>query len=284
MKIIILIIFLVLCYIFWQKQELKKFKVTNYSVTSAKLKAPVKLLLVSDYHCHPYGKGNERLIAAVKKERPDLILVPGDMIVSAYTDQYPVALAFFRELSKVAPVYFSNGNHESRVELPESQYYETYLAYRREVEKLGVRILNNQSEPVEVNGNILYLYGVDIPLSCYTKGKIVSLPEHYMEKVFAGKANKNEFTVLLAHNPMFSEDYAAWGADLIVSGHTHGGLIRIPYIGSIMSPQFELFPKYDAGQFQIGKSTAIVSRGLGTHTFHIRIFDRAELTVIHLQP
>ncbi len=284
MKIVILIIILTLCYILWQRQELKKFKVTNYAVTSSKVKAPVKLLLVSDYHCHPYGERNDRLVEAAKREEPDLILVPGDMIVSAYTDRYQVALDFFRELSKIAPVYFSNGNHESRVELPESQYYETYLAYRGEVEKLGVRILNNQNESVEVNGNTLQIYGLDIPLDCYAKGKVVPLPKRYLEQVFDGEPEKGRFSILLAHNPMFCEDYAAWGADLIVSGHTHGGLIRIPHVGSIISPQFQFFPKYDAGQFQIDNSTAIVSKGLGTHTFHIRIFDRAELAAIHLRP
>lgn len=282
-KFLVILAAIILCYVIWQRQELKKFRVVHYTVSSDRIVTPVKLLVAADFHCHTYGEGNRRLNAAVREIAPDLILVPGDMIVSAHTEAYPVALDFFRVLAETAPVYFSNGNHESRVEVPESLYYEAYREYRKQVEALGVHILNNKQMRVECKGNSLMLYGVDIPLDCYTKGKVVPLPDHFMEDTFGDVSTEN-FSILLAHNPLFCEDYAAWGADLTVSGHTHGGLIRIPGIGSLISPQFQFFPKYDSGEFTIGKNRAVVSRGLGTHTFHIRIFDRAELVVVHLEP
>lgn len=283
MKIMLIIIALFLCYVIWQRQELKKFRIAHYTVVSERIHKPVKLLVAADFHCHIYGEGNKKLTTAVEEINPDLILVPGDMIVSAHTEDYPAALSFFKELIKAAPVYFSNGNHESRVEQPESLYFEEYMEYKRQVEELGVHILNNEKEQVECKENSLMLYGLDIPLDCYTKGKIVPLPENFLNDAL-GEADSEKFSVLLAHNPLFCDDYAAWGADLTVAGHTHGGLIRLPGIGSVISPQFQLFPKYDSGFFTIGKRHAVVSRGLGTHTFHIRIFDRAELVVIHLKP
>lgn len=282
MKWILMIPVLILAYVIWQRQELKKFTVTHYEVNSEKLKNPLTALVVSDFHCHNYGRKNERLVHAVKEVKPDLILVPGDMIVSAKTEEYPVAFDFFRELTQIAPVYFANGNHESRIDVEDSPYREAYESYKRKVQKLGVHFLNNRCEAVNCNENILTLYGVDIPLECYQKGKTVPLPEKYVKDTL-GAVDAEHFSILLAHNPAYIEDYTGWGADVTVSGHTHGGLVRIPGVGSVISPQFKLFPKYDAGEFTVNGKKAFVSRGLGTHTFHIRIFDRAELMVLHLK-
>ena len=96
--------------------------------------------------------------------------------------------------------------------------------------------------------------------------------------------NPHLFQILLAHNPAYASAYAAWGADVAFCGHNHGGLIRIPGLGSLISPQFTWFPKYDAGMFQLGNTAIVVSRGLGTHTFHIRIFNRAELLSVKFVP
>ena len=92
------------------------------------------------------------------------------------------------------------------------------------------------------------------------------------------------FQILLAHNPVYFKQYAAWGADLTLSGHLHGGIIRLPLIGGVITPQAKLFPRYHAGKYQIGKKTLIVSRGLGTHTIPIRFNNKPELSVIHLMP
>ena len=95
-----------------------------------------------------------------------------------------------------------------------------------------------------------------------------------------GVPDAQRYHVLLAHTPQYLPDYFAWGADLCLSGHYHGGLVCLPVIGSVISPQFELFPKYSFGRIDEGSHTALISRGMGTHTFHIRIFDRSELLVI----
>ncbi len=283
LKFFLICIVIAIIYVIWQRWELKQFKVTDYTVRSEKIATPLKLMVVADFHGHYYGKNNQRLVKAAREMKPDMILIPGDMIVSGHLETYPAALGFFEELTKIAPVYFANGNHESRVELPESAYYKAYQDYKKQVEALGVHILNNASEASIIRGNQMEIYGADIPLECYTKGSVVPLPPNCLSDTL-GEIQKGKFSVLLAHNPLFSEDYAKWGADLIVSGHYHGGLIRIPGVGSLLSPQFQFFPKYDGGHFEIGRSHVVVSRGLGTHTFHIRVFNRAELIAIHLRP
>lgn len=282
MKTIIIILVVLILYIVWQYLELQKFRVKEYTLETDRLQEDLRIAVIADLHCHEYGEENERLLSAIEAASPDVILIPGDMIVSAFTETYDVASRFLSRAVGIAPVYLSNGNHESRVEKIDSPYHEDYHAYRRKLETMGIHILNNQKEVWKHGKNSSVIYGVDIPLACYEKGKKTPLPEGFLHEKL-GVCEKSTYTILLAHNPAYCEDYAAWGADLILAGHTHGGLVRIPGIGSVISPQFELFPKYDSGRFDIGKSTAIISRGLGTHTFHIRVFDRAELLVVHIK-
>ncbi len=281
MGIVIGICFICLFFYFiWQYQELKKFELTKYEVCSDKIKNEVRLVMISDLHGHVYGKDNDILFEAVREQKPDLILIPGDMMVSKKVKSYEIAYHAFTELAKIAPVYFSNGNHESRPAHKKMPATEAFLAYEKRVKHAGIHILNNASEKIRVNGNEICIYGAEIDLSCYTKGKMIPLKENFLENELGQVGDA--YNILLAHNPAYSEQYAAWGADLTLCGHNHGGLVRIPGIGSLISPQFQLFPKYDAGRFDFGDKTVIIGRGLGTHTFHIRIFNRAELVCIHL--
>ena len=99
-----------------------------------------------------------------------------------------------------------------------------------------------------------------------------------------GKADKGEYQILLAHNPAFFPAYKEWGADLTVSGHLHGGIIRIPGLGGVITPQFVLFPKYSGEMTVEGNQAIAVSRGLGTHTINLRFLNYAEVVVIDLIP
>lgn len=282
MKVMITLAGILAIYVLWQYLELKKFETTEYEIHSDKIKDEIRLIMISDLHSQVYGSNNDVLFTAVKEKKPDLILIPGDMIVSKKVATYEVAYQAFRELSKIAPVYFSNGNHESKPARRKISCSGAFLAYEKEVKDLGIHILNNASEAVEVRGNQIYVSGVEINLECYTKGKKVPLAEDFLIKNLGEP--KSCYHILLAHNPAYSRQYAEWGADLTLCGHNHGGLVRIPGLGSLISPQFQLFPKYDAGRFSFGRKEVIISRGLGTHTFHIRIFNRAELVYIRLLP
>ena len=281
MIVLYVVFMMVILAVILQKIELTRFRVTVYEPEGATGEKNIRLVVLADLHGHVYGKNNERLLHAIEEAKPDLILIPGDLIVGKDLPTYDVALSLAEKLVKIAPVYFSRGNHEQRPIYRVYSYSQAYRDLENKCKELGVHVLVNNSEDVSLKGRTFTITGVDIPLDCFRKGKRVPLPVNFMEETL-GKC-KNENTILLAHNPAYAKEYASWGAKLTVSGHTHGGLVRIPGIGSVLSPQFELFPKYDGGIYDIDGKKIIVSKGLGTHTFHIRIFDRAEVVLIRLK-
>lgn len=281
-KIIIIIFLIGVLFVIWQKWELTRFEVTDYIVVSEKLKNQHRAVVIADLHGFTYGEKNQRLLQAIKKYNPEMILIPGDLIVSKYSDTFGTALEFLKELVKIAPVYYSFGNHETRLREQKRINYQSFCNYIEEVKRIGVKILNNESIQLpEVEG--VRITGLELPIAYYEKGRIVPMEQAYL-KEFLPKPEGEAYNILLAHNPAYAEYYAHWGADITFCGHNHGGLIRIPGIGSLFSPQLTLFPKYDAGRFEKEGKEIIVSRGLGTHTFHIRIFNRAELVNIHFSP
>lgn len=276
------VILMILLFALWQKWELTRFEVTDYTVKSEKIEKEHRAVVIADLHGFRYGRENERLLAQIKKCCPEVILIPGDLIVSKYSDTFETALELLQELGKIAPVYYSFGNHETRLRSPGKKNHPAFQEYIRKVKGTGTRILNNESVRIsELEG--IRLTGLELPLSFYEKGRIVPMEPEYLTKLLPRPEGK-DYNILLAHNPAYAKEYAAWGAELTLCGHNHGGLVRIPGIGSLFSPQLTLFPKYDAGSFRIGGKEVIVSRGLGTHTFHIRIFNRAELLYLHFQP
>lgn len=283
MKIFMIIIALLLGYVIWQYFELKKFQVTEYSLSSGKLSGEHRLAVIADLHGFEYGRENQNLIQKVKEIKPDFILIAGDMIVSKYPDSYQTALRTLRQLVEIAPVYYGFGNHESRANKSGLTVSEDFLAYCREAETMGVQFLRNENLLVKSEKDMLRIGGIEIDLSFYEKKKITPMGDGCVEKMM-GPVDTGAFQILLAHHPGYSEQYAAWGADLTFCGHNHGGLVRIPGIGSLLSPQLTFFPKYNDGLYEIHGKRVIVSRGLGTHTFHIRVFNRAELIAVRLFP
>lgn len=283
MKIFIIIVLILLGYILWQKWELTRFRVKEYRISSPKIKEQANVAVLADLHGFTYGKKNERLLRAVRDLKPQAILIPGDMLVSKYSNTFDTAFETLKGLADIAPVYYSYGNHESRLRDPEKINHPLFLQYLAQVEAAGVNIMETESREISLGNNSVMLSALELELDYYEKGRQVPMEADYMGR-HMGMQNREKFQILLAHNPAYAEEYARWGADVAFCGHNHGGLIRIPGIGSVISPQLTWFPKYDSGRFQIGDKNVIVSRGLGTHTFHIRIFNRAELLSVVFLP
>lgn len=271
------------CYVLWQRAELAKFRCTAYSARSAKLRKSHRVAVLSDVHAWRYGAHNERLIEAVKKAEPELILITGDLIVYSRPELFPITEELVGQLIQIAPVYFANGNHESRLEQPEHENHAAYQALKQKMTALGVHIVNNAGACLYLGKDRVTVYGLELPLSYYKKGVDTPLAGQTLQELL-GAADASAYDILLAHTPKYVPEYLDWGADLCLSGHYHGGLVCLPLIGSVISPQFQLFPKYSFGQYTRGEQTAITSRGLGTHTFHVRIFNRAELLLVTLLP
>ena len=221
-------------------RELHTFRVTRYQVASPKLAGEKTWVFLSDLHNQVYGVNNCRLIDAVKKESPDLILIGGDMLVGKNGHSYEPALACVKELVKIAPVYYANGNHEERMKLKPQKYDQSYALYREKLLNLGVHLLENESTVLSDESKVR-LTGLEIPLECYTHLKRREMPEGAIKERI-GNRDPEAFQVLLAHNPSYMKEYLAWGADLILSGHLHGGMVRIPGIGGVIGPDFVLFP------------------------------------------
>ncbi len=266
---------------------MSKFKQFHYHLNTKKLSGGSRnltLLLLADMHNHEYGPGNEELLEAIEALKPDVILSAGDMLIAHSEHSFMPALELFRRLrEKKLPVFYGNGNHECRMRIYPEVYGDMYQRYAQGLRDCGVVLLENQSISFEKKGLKMQIYGFELDKRYYQKFHQDQFCIKELTETL-GTPEPECYNILLAHNPVYFDDYATWGADLTVSGHLHGGIVRIPGIGGVISPQARLFPRYDAGHFKKDGKDLVVSRGLGTHTVNIRIFNPAELSVIHLHP
>lgn len=260
----------------------KKLDVIEYKIHSEKLPATFhgcRIAFLSDLHNKSVGTGNKVLLEALYQRNPDYVLCGGDMIVGKEAIGCGQALELLEVLGRKYPVYYSMGNHEEK-----AAYFnpEGFADCKKKLCEAGVRILDNESVCLEQNGEKILLSGLTLGLVYYTKWwKAKPLEKGQLKDYLGGQ--KSRFQILLAHNPLYFEEYEAYGADLVLSGHVHGGLIRLPLLGGVISPSYQLFPKYDYGRFQKGDTTMLLSRGLGWHTIPIRIHNHPELTMVTLQ-
>ena len=257
-----------------------RFKAVSYELYSRKIKEPYRFVLLADLHDRCYGKGNEKLIEAIRNFHPDAIFMAGDMMTAKTGCSYHNALRLCEELTKEYPVYYSMGNHESRLFSRTESYSHLWEVFEKELLETGVILLRNRGD--EFNRE-LFVSGLEIDWQYYRHFKSQSMPEEYLKKTL-GVPDKEKYQILLAHNPDYFKEYARWGADLVLAGHVHGGIMRLPFLGGVINPALRLFPKYDGGSFRENTSVMILSRGLGMHTLPVRIFNPGELVLITLKP
>ena len=141
--------------------------------------------------------------------------------------------------------------------------------------------MENSTEEIEVDGCKVAIHGLEIPREAYKKFRKVHLEDSFLESSI-GKAKKECYNILIAHNPIFMDKYLKWGADLVVSGHLHGGVARIPGFRGVITPQGGLFPKYSGELTNEGEAHVVVSKGIGIHTIKIRFLNPAEIVVMHI--
>lgn len=287
MNILLLLIFIILIVViaFYVYKESIGYVVTHYSISSEKiLKDEVKIAFLSDLHNMEHGEKNSSLLKEIEKENPDFIVFAGDMITSKPKRnlKYDNTLEFIANLTKKWPVYYGMGNHEARLKrLPEvynGKYNYNDLALR--LKEIGAPLIVN--EKIELNEYGIDIYGLDLAHEYYRKIITNQIPGNYLRHIF-GDVDKEKYSILLAHNPEHFDISSEWGEDLMLSGHVHGGIIRLPYIGGVISPALKLFPKYDGGLFKKNNSIMILSRGIGTHSIPIRVNNKAEIIFIDIK-
>ena len=275
-------VFIVYCLI-EMIRELRDFRVTKYRICSQKLngiKREKKIIFLSDLHNRMYGEENERLRESIRNQHPDLILIGGDMLVRKDGNSYDKTVHFLAKLPGICPVYCANGNHEQKLkELPD-KYEQSYEEYKKALTASGIHMLENASETVKLDEVPVKLSGLEIPLGAYARfgKKELSLKE-ITDRI---GEHGDDYQILLAHHPGYMKEYLAYGADLILGGHYHGCVVQLPWIGGVISTNFTLFPKYSGGIYQEGEQTAVVSRGLGTHSVPLRLWNWPELIVLEL--
>lgn len=263
-----------------------KIEKTNYSIHIVKLPEGFKgfkILQLSDLHSRIFNRDNQILLDSIKEINPDVIFMTGDMM-NGKNDDGMVCIDMIKALNKKYPIYYVLGNHEQYVEAKSES---VYLNYRGELRKLGVRVLDNLKIAIIKGKDRINIFGLTLDSSLYwgssaKENKDDFFNFKYIEKKL-GVCKKEEVNILLVHNPKYVGEYSNWGADLIFSGHVHGGIIRIPYLGGLLSPDRRFFPKYDWGIYKNKDSKMIVSRGLGNSHINLRLNNKPEMVVVTLK-
>lgn len=282
-KIIIIIICIILLVLLWvMLYDTNRFVVEHHSFRNPYIRKKCRAVILADLHNKSYGYKNEKLIEAIRRQKPDIILVTGDLPTVRPKEKIDVPVHLIEILSKEFPIYYANGNHEQRMKLYPEKYKEMQEKYDQALEDNHVIRLVNTHVVMDEYGVVIY--GVEIDKYFFTRFGVKPMDDMYLARVL-GEPKEGYYHLLLAHNPDYFPQYVGWGADLVLSGHVHGGIVRIPFLNrGVASPNVRLFPKYDSGIFHKGKSTMWLSRGLGMHTIPIRIFNPGELMVLDLEP
>ncbi|NLC67046.1 MAG: metallophosphoesterase [Clostridium sp.] len=260
-------------FIFWLVWTNINITTTHIEIENKKIPSgfdDFKIAQVSDLHNYQWS---EKLIRKINMESPDIIAITGDLVDSSKTD-FDVALQFIQDTNKIAPIYYVTGNHEA--------WLEDYSVLKEQLEKLNVNMMDDRSLFIEKDSNKIQILGVQDPdfvermNSGNIQGEIVRIKTSEI-------LNKDYFNIVLSHRPEHFEEYVKVGADLVLTGHAHGGQVRIPFFGGLVAPNQGFFPEYTEGIYNKKNTDMIVSRGLGNSIIPIRINNTPELVIIKLK-
>lgn len=270
----VLIILILLIFLKWQNDGIK---ISRYEYQNSKIAEGFngyKIVQISDLHNKNF-KG--RLSKKIKAEKPDMIVITGDII---YRRKIKLDLVseFLEEIKEIAPIYYVSGNHEF--------LSGTYNEVKELLERENVKILDNSFIVIEKGKDKIGLMGLEDPTSrrnpkYYTSKNNREYMKKSIEKL--NKEKNTDFSILLSHRPEQFKLYVEEKIDLVFTGHAHGGQIRLPFIGGLFSPNQGIFPKYTCGIYKEDETSMLVSRGLGGSAFPFRLFNRPDLVVLTLK-
>lgn len=258
-------------------------EISNFSIKDNKIPdkfSGYKILHLSDLHSKSFGNKNDKLVEKINEINPNIIVMTGDM-VNCNDTNFDNFFELVKVLSKKYEIYYIVGNHEQNMKKVNKNVITDFLKSN------GVKVLDNEKVDLKIDDEKINLFGSWCNLKYYSsnaESKNYVFSKEVMEKIMEdAPINTDEYNILLAHNPNFIESYADWGADLTLSGHIHGGMVRIPFIGGIFSPDTMFFPKYDNGMYEVSGKKLIVSRGLGRGVRGFRFFNKPEMILITLE-
>lgn len=264
----IVLIFLVLLipFCYWQNNGLM---VTQYDYISDKITEDLdgyKIVQVSDLHNKRFGANNEKLLEVIKNQKPDIIVVTGDLIDSNHTN-IKAAIEFMESVVTVAPVYYITGNHEEWLNTEEKEQL------MRQIDQVGVKIIDDKSILLGNGKGFFYLLG--LADKSLLSDKLMQMTKELNVE--------QQLVILLAHEPQYIGYYSSTKVDLVLTGHAHGGQFRIPFIGGLVAPDQGFFPYYTEGVHTEGRTTMVISRGLGNSIIPFRLFNRPEIVCVQLK-
>lgn len=252
---------------------------SEYAIESDRVKSDIKIAVISDLHNMDFGNNNKLIVDKIKKEKPDLIAVVGDMI-DEYTESDELVLSTLTPLPEIAPTYYSIGNHDN--------FYSDYDNYLKKLESSGIVILDDRIDKVTVNENKITLLG----LSNYSFGEVENPRYTALMKELC---ENDDLRIMLCHYPEFTpwffgkDLYYEADFELMLSGHTHGGLVQLPFLGGVFAPNQGFFPEYTKGLYYIDEKNKnpyhmLVTAGLGQDTRFIRINNFPEISFVTVKP
>ncbi len=277
--------FVLLCIIiiaFISMYEIRRIRITSYNIKLNKLPKEFngyKLILLSDIHNCFYNV--DKIIETIKTEKPNGVIISGDLLVYANSSKANnlKSLDIVKKISKYSDVYYAPGNHEMGYMIKNIQEWLEYEKYLLDSDSDNIYYLDNKSIEITLGNSSINIHGLHLTDGYYKRFIKKELSKSDIEKLL-GECDINKFNILIAHNPDYFKDYIDWGADVVLSGHNHGGLLRLPFIGGVISPRLRLFPKYDYGQFRTNDHILILSGGLGAHSLKIRVNNTPEIVIV----
>lgn len=258
-------------------KENRRISFSNYKLHDKRIRKNVRIVMISDLHNAQFGDHNKDLIKKIDLLNPDMIISAGDMIVGKPGKTIDIAADLLNNLGQKYPVYIGKGNHEMRTSIY-PQYGDMWERLYNNTKDNVTWLINDSIYLPEYN---LKIYGLDMKPEFYRRFKKLYMPDSYIKSEI-GAPDEKAYNILIGHDPDYFEEYAAWGADLSLSGHIHGGLVILPRFGGFISPMIKFFPKYFKGMYECGKKRMIVSAGLGIHTLKIRVNNEPDLVTINL--
>ena len=239
-----------------------------------------RFVLLSDLHNKVYGTKNDKVIEAIRRINPDFIVLAGDLVTSQLREDMTPGIELLRTLRQDYRIYYGLGNHESKMRQRPDQFGDKYDRLIRAVSGKNVSVLKN--EAVFLPEYNLKITGLDLDLNYFAHFKVQKMKPGYLQETLP-ECEKEKCNILITHNPDYFAEYAQWGADLVLSGHVHGGIMRLPLLGGVIAPSYKIFPEYDGGVFRTGSAAMLLGRGMGSHTIPLRFFNPAELYDVQLK-
>lgn len=247
-------------------------KITRYHINTDKTSASLKVALIADLHNKEFGTDNIDLVEKIKSEKPDIIAMSGDMVTEG-VDDYSVIVTLTKQLVQVAPVFYTYGNHEL--------YFDNNPEFEQALIDIGATLLNNEMVTYNCkNGEQIIIGGLkQYPFYEYDAPDFDNDEANFFKSFL--EAQKNSFSLLICHYPeAYMWKLHSFDIDLMLAGHTHGGIVRLPFVGGLFSPNQGWFGEYDKGYFDGDTADMIVTSGLGNSNLVPRFNNPPEVCII----